>query len=95
MIKNRKTLKKKQPDLTKNQFILEADQLKPGKQPQVFQVSDLTRGIKAKLEGAFDSIWVEGEISNFRTVASGHSYLSLRIINPKFVVFFLKGISRG
>ena len=33
---------------------------------QVWKVSELTRRIKGTLEGAFGSVWVEGEISNFR-----------------------------
>ncbi|MBT4259274.1 MAG: exodeoxyribonuclease VII large subunit, partial [Nitrospina sp.] len=46
----------------------------PSGQTQVYSVSGLTRDIRAILEAAFDSVWVEGEISNFKTVASGHSY---------------------
>ena len=49
MIKNQKTR-------TKNQFIVEADPANLGEQPQVYQVSELTRDIKAILEAAFDSI---------------------------------------
>ena len=78
MIKNRKPHTKKQPDFTKNKLILETDPLNSEEQPQVYQLSELTRDIKAILEAAFDSIWIEGEISNFRTVASGHSYFVLK-----------------
>ena len=46
--------------------------------PQVYSVSTLTRDIRVIIEAAFDSIWVEGEISNFRTAASGHSYFVLK-----------------
>ena len=45
---------------------------------QVWKVSELTRRIKNTLEGAFGSVWVEGEISNFRKPASGHAYFTLK-----------------
>ena len=95
MIKNIKTRTKKQPNFTKNQFILEADPLNPGQQSQVYQVSDLTREIKAILEAAFDSIWVEGEISNFRTVASGHSYFVLKDNKSQIRCVLFKGHKSG
>ncbi|MBP9573209.1 MAG: exodeoxyribonuclease VII large subunit, partial [Kiritimatiellae bacterium] len=52
----------------------------PGEQPvrQVWKVSELTRRIKGTLEGAFGSVWVEGEISNLRRPASGHAYFTLK-----------------
>ena len=52
----------------------------PGEQPvrQGWKVSELTRRIKGTLEGAFGSVWVEGEISNLRRPASGHAYFTLK-----------------
>ena len=47
-------------------------------EPRVYSVAELTRDIKAILEAAFDSIWVEGEISNLRVAASKHSYFVLK-----------------
>jgi exodeoxyribonuclease VII large subunit len=44
----------------------------------VFTVSEITREIKALLEGSFGSVWVEGEISNFTASSSGHWYFSLK-----------------
>ena len=44
----------------------------------VFTVSEITREIKALLEGSFGSIWVEGEVSNFVASSSGHWYFSLK-----------------
>jgi len=46
--------------------------------PQVFSVSQLTRKIQGVLEGGFDTIWIEGEISNFRAPVSGHYYMVLK-----------------
>ena len=47
-------------------------------EPRVYSVAELTQDIKAILEAAFDSIWVEGEISNLRVAASRHSYFVLK-----------------
>lgn len=47
-------------------------------QPRVYRVSELTREIQSVLEGRFDFLWVEGEISNFRAPLSGHYYLVLK-----------------
>ena len=41
-------------------------------------VSDLTRRIKAILEGSFSSVIVQGEISNFKRHSSGHLYFTLK-----------------
>ena len=49
-----------------------------GPKRQVWKISELTRRIKGTLEGAFGSVWVEGEISNLRRPASGHAYFTLK-----------------
>lgn len=41
-------------------------------------VSELTTSIRGKLEKSFGSVWVEGEISNFRAHTSGHWYFTLK-----------------
>jgi exodeoxyribonuclease VII large subunit len=41
-------------------------------------VSQLTNSIRISLEGRFSSIWVEGEISNFKDHSSGHWYFTLK-----------------
>jgi len=41
-------------------------------------VSQLTQAIKRTLELAFDSVCVEGEISNFKLHSSGHRYFNLK-----------------
>ena len=48
------------------------------KRPHIYTVSDLTEKIKELLEEHFDFIWVEAEISNFRSPASGHYYMALK-----------------
>lgn len=41
-------------------------------------VSALTRRIKTTLESSFPEVWVEGELSNFRIMSSGHAYFVLK-----------------
>src|SRR5713101_4976788 len=41
-------------------------------------VSELTALIRGEMERRFASVWVEGEISNFRSVSSGHWYFTLK-----------------
>ncbi len=45
---------------------------------QVLSVSDLTRSVRFLLEQHFSSVWVEGEICNFKWHSSGHMYFSLK-----------------
>lgn len=40
-------------------------------------VSELNSDIRATLESNFSNVWVEGEITNFHSAASGHWYFSL------------------
>lgn len=41
-------------------------------------VSDLTAQVRGALENRFASVWIEGEISNFKAHASGHWYFTLK-----------------
>src|SRR5438552_4705443 len=41
-------------------------------------VSQLTASLQVELEKRFASVWVEGEISNFRAHGSGHWYFTLK-----------------
>jgi exodeoxyribonuclease VII large subunit len=41
-------------------------------------VSELTQQIRGTLEKRFASVWVEGEVSNFRAQNSGHWYFTLK-----------------
>ncbi len=46
--------------------------------PATLTVSELNRKVRLLLEGHFDFLWVEGEISNFAAPSSGHWYFSLK-----------------
>ena len=51
----------------------------PGPQkPRVFSVSEVTKAVRGVIESAFDEVWIEGEVSNFRQQASGHQYFTLK-----------------
>ncbi|MCG8551505.1 MAG: exodeoxyribonuclease VII large subunit, partial [Desulfobacterales bacterium] len=50
----------------------------PQKDNKVYTVGTLTREIKNLLEDQYPFLWITGEISNFSTPASGHSYFSLK-----------------
>jgi len=45
---------------------------------QVFSVTAITLAVKQMLEGVFRGVFVEGEVSNLRTAASGHVYFDLK-----------------
>src|SRR5205809_2376456 len=45
---------------------------------QPLSVSELTVMIRGEMERRFASVWVEGEISNFRAHGSGHWYFTLK-----------------
>src|SRR2546421_7252820 len=45
---------------------------------KVFTVSELTRNIRGTLETKFGAVWVQGEISNYKSYPSGHQYFTLK-----------------
>src|SRR6058998_3042347 len=45
---------------------------------KVFTVSELTRQIRGILETKFGAVWVQGEISNYKILPSGHQYFTLK-----------------
>ena len=46
-------------------------------------VSQLTNAIRTALESRFASVWVEGEISNFKAHSSGHWYFTIKDPNAQ------------
>ena len=93
MIQNRQARTKKSLGLVKSESSVESKSV--SQDAKVYQVSQLTRDIKTIMEAAFDSIWVEGEISNFRTVASGHSYFVLKDAKSQVRCVLFKGHRAG
>ncbi|MFM2034627.1 MAG: hypothetical protein RJA32_1262, partial [Pseudomonadota bacterium] len=45
---------------------------------EIIGVGDLNRAIASVLEDGIGSVWVRGEISNFKAYESGHWYFSLK-----------------
>jgi len=44
----------------------------------ILSVGDLNRAIATSLQDQFDSVWVSGEVSNFKAYESGHWYFTLK-----------------
>ncbi len=44
----------------------------------IYTVSEVTRDLKGLLEDSFSSLWISGEISNFKKATSGHFYFTLK-----------------
>jgi len=51
-----------------------------GPSPEPMTVGQVTRYVKSLLDGDYvlQDLWAEGEVSNFRVVASGHAYFTLK-----------------
>jgi exodeoxyribonuclease VII large subunit len=49
-----------------------------GTSTKIFSVTELTRSIRGLLETRFGSVWVQGEISNYKKHPSGHQYFTLK-----------------
>ncbi len=64
-------------------------------EPRVFSVSEITRSVRAVLEDEIGTVWVEGEVSNYRKQASGHQYFTLKDAQAQLpCVWFARGGSR-
>jgi len=60
-----------------------------------YTVSELTSLIKGDLESRFSSVWVEGEISNFRNPQSGHYYLTLKDASAQIRAVIFRSAARA
>ena len=60
----------------------------------IYTVSDLTQAIKDALEGEFADVWVEGEISNLKTAASGHCYFTLKDVGAQLRAVLFRNSAR-
>jgi exodeoxyribonuclease VII large subunit len=57
----------------------------------VLSITELTQEIKNNLEQGFPSIWIQGEISNFKPHSSGHLYFSLKDKNAQIGAIMFRG----
>ncbi|MGH7230849.1 MAG: exodeoxyribonuclease VII large subunit [Nitrospiraceae bacterium] len=62
---------------------------------RILTVSQLTLQLRDQIEQGFSNIWVEGEVSNLRTPASGHLYFTLKDHTSQIrAVLFRSGAQR-
>ncbi|MFH1983644.1 MAG: exodeoxyribonuclease VII large subunit [Pseudomonadota bacterium] len=61
----------------------------------ILSVSELTRRIKSLLEGAFEFVWITGEISNHRIPTSGHHYFTLKDKEAQISAVMFRGAARS
>jgi exodeoxyribonuclease VII large subunit len=61
----------------------------------VYTISELNQMVSTLLEDAFLPIWVEGEISNFASPASGHWYFSLKDASAQVRCAMFQGRNRS
>ncbi len=60
----------------------------------IYTVAQLTREIKGLIEGHFPSVWVVGEVSNFRAHSSGHFYFTLKDGEAQLPAVMFRGANR-
>ncbi len=69
----------------------DSDQEPASSEPQVFTITQLNQAIRGTLEGKFHTLWVRGEISNFKPHTSGHWYFSLKDNNSQISAVMFRG----
>jgi exodeoxyribonuclease VII large subunit len=57
----------------------------------VLTVEQLNRQIRQMIEGQLDTLWVQGEISNFKAHTSGHYYFSLKDSKSQISAVMFRG----
>jgi exodeoxyribonuclease VII large subunit len=60
---------------------------------KVLSVSEVTQAIKNLVEDAFPSVWVAGEISNWKKAPSGHVYFTLKDADASLGAIAWRGIA--
>jgi exodeoxyribonuclease VII large subunit len=58
---------------------------------RVYSVTELTGMVKALLERELKSVWVAGEVSNFRVQSSGHIYFTLKDAGSQLSCVLFRG----
>lgn len=59
----------------------------------IVSVSELTRLLRGVIEENFSHVWVQGEISNLATPASGHVYFTLKDPDAQINAVLFKGVA--
>ncbi len=58
---------------------------------EIWSVAQLTRRIKGLLENDIGTVWISGEISNWKLAASGHAYFTLKDADSQIDAVMFKG----
>ena len=61
---------------------------------KIYSISEINHRIRLLLDGAFASLWLEGEISNFKHHSSGHMYFTLKDEKSQISAVFFNGQNR-
>lgn len=61
---------------------------------EIYTVSEFNADVRDLLEGSFETLWIEGEISNFAAPGSGHWYFSLKDESAQVRCALFKGSQR-
>ena len=64
-------------------------------EPKIFSVSEINRLVKKVLIDSFDSVWIKGEISNFKHHSSGHMYFTLKDQGAELRCVMFRGFNQG
>jgi len=62
---------------------------------KIYTVSEVTRDIRGLLEDNFPTLWLSGEISNFKAAASGHMYFTLKDAGAQMSGVMFRGSSNN
>jgi len=62
---------------------------------KVFSVSELTASVRRALEKEVGTVWVNGEISNFKVQPSGHAYFSLKDAQAQLACVWFRNDARA
>jgi exodeoxyribonuclease VII large subunit len=91
-------LESKPDPMRKNQLAIEQIPLveevaRTEESAKVLSVSDINGFLKTQIEDQFSSVWIRGEISNFKAHTSGHHYFSLKDDRSQISAVMFKGFN--
>lgn len=66
----------------------------PQTERRILTIAELTRDIKSLVEDNFPSVWLRGEISNFKAYGSGHHYFTLKDSESQLSAVMFRGFNR-
>lgn len=73
--------------------LLENGDKRPSQTPTVLTVEQLNSQIRKTLEGQFNLVWVQGEISGFKAHSSGHFYFQLKDSKSSIKAVMFRGFN--